>query len=48
MPNPSLDTWFSRDDDEPIARGSNLWKKKSVTVSGERVAKVDRIAAQVS
>ncbi len=37
----------NEDLDEPIARGSNLWKKKNVTVSGERVAKVGRVAAQV-
>jgi hypothetical protein len=29
------------------ARGMNLWGKKNVTISGERVAKVDRVAAQV-
>ena len=34
--------------DEPIARGSNLWKKKNVTISGERIAKVSRVAAQVA
>jgi hypothetical protein len=37
----------NEDLDEPIARGSNLWKKKNVTLSGERIAKVSRVAAQV-
>jgi len=25
----------------------NLWDKKQVTISGERIAKVDRVASQV-
>jgi hypothetical protein len=27
--------------------GMNLWDKKQVTISGERIAKVDRVASQV-
>jgi hypothetical protein len=32
---------------DAVVRGMNLWAKKNVTVSGERIYKVDRVAAQV-
>uniref|UniRef100_A0A7S0Z1H0 PDZ domain-containing protein n=1 Tax=Hemiselmis tepida TaxID=464990 RepID=A0A7S0Z1H0_9CRYP len=33
---------------ERVVKGSNLWQKKFVTVTGERIAKVDRVAAQMA
>ena len=30
-----------------MSAGMNLWDKKQVTISGERIAKVDRVASQV-
>jgi hypothetical protein len=32
---------------DAVVRGMNLWAKKNVTISGERIYKVDRVAAQV-
>eukprot|EP00281_Chroomonas_sp_CCMP1168_P018100 CAMPEP_0206218058 /NCGR_PEP_ID=MMETSP0047_2-20121206/3599_1 /ASSEMBLY_ACC=CAM_ASM_000192 /TAXON_ID=195065 /ORGANISM="Chroomonas mesostigmatica_cf, Strain CCMP1168" /LENGTH=485 /DNA_ID=CAMNT_0053640541 /DNA_START=1 /DNA_END=1458 /DNA_ORIENTATION=+ len=31
-----------------VARGMYLWTKKNVTITGERIAKVDRVAAQMA
>ena len=33
---------------ERVVKGMNLWDKKQVTISGERIAKVDRVASQVA
>ena len=33
---------------ERVVKGMNLWDKKQATISGERIAKVDRVASQVA
>mgnify|MGYP004256666977 CR=1 FL=1 len=42
--------FFGKKDTGPVkqvvVRGANLWEKKQVTISGERIAKVDRVASQ--
>ena len=44
--------FFGKKDTGPVkqvvVRGANLWEKKQVTISGERIAKVDRVASQVA